>query len=123
MKRSSRDKQLGWALPLESATSQSGQTNHPRENERAGCKSPNPHLSEERGEVFFLDILFHRMSATATFASTILTEVRLRHIAIQPRGSTGFIIPGALDGYGGETDLNPLRSITAYRLGGPTSLA
>ena len=31
----------------------------------AGCKSPHPHLSEGRGEVFFLDILFHRMSVTA----------------------------------------------------------
>ncbi len=27
----------------------------------AGCKSPPPHLSEGRGEVFFLDILFHRI--------------------------------------------------------------
>src|SRR5580693_6907388 len=35
-------------------------TNHPCENERAGCKSPHPHLSEGRGEVFFLDILFYR---------------------------------------------------------------
>ena len=28
----------------------------------AGRKSRHPHLSEGRGEVFFLDILFHRMS-------------------------------------------------------------
>src|SRR5271154_7361869 len=61
----SQDKQLGTALPLQSATSQSAQTNHPRENERAGCKSPHPHLSEGQGEVFFLDILFHRMSEIA----------------------------------------------------------
>src|SRR5277367_1669248 len=61
----SQDKQLGTALPLQSATSQSAQTNHPRENERAGCKSPHPHLSEGQGEVFFLDILFHRMSVMA----------------------------------------------------------
>src|ERR1039457_4602195 len=67
MKRSSGDKQLGLASPLQSAASQSGRTNHPSENERAGCKSPHPHLSEGRGEVFFLDILFHRMSGIAIF--------------------------------------------------------
>src|ERR1700690_530936 len=67
MKRSSGDKQLGLASPLQSAASQSGRTNHPCENERAGCKSPHPHLSEGRGEVFFLDILFHRMSVMAIF--------------------------------------------------------
>ena len=42
-------------------------THHPCENERAGCKSPHPHLSEGRGEVFFLDILFYRMSVMAMF--------------------------------------------------------
>ncbi len=66
MKRSSRDKQLGSALPLESATSQSGQTNHPSENETGlDVNHHTPHLSEGRGEVFFLDILFHRMSVIA----------------------------------------------------------
>jgi hypothetical protein len=67
MKRSSRDKPLGSALPLESATSRSGQPNHPCENERAGCQSRHPHLSEGRGAVFFLDILFHRMSVIGIF--------------------------------------------------------
>ena len=38
-----------------------------RERDGAGCKSPHPHLSEGRGEVFFLDILFHRMSVMAMF--------------------------------------------------------
>jgi hypothetical protein len=67
MKLSSGDQQLGLALSLQRATSQSGRTNHPSENERAGCKSPRPHLSEGRGEVFFLDILFHRMSVIGMF--------------------------------------------------------
>src|SRR5271167_3733294 len=57
----------GDGIAAASATSQSGQTNHPCENERAGCKSPHPHLSEGRGEVFFLDILFHRKSVMAWF--------------------------------------------------------
>jgi hypothetical protein len=66
MKPSSWDKQLGLALPLKSAASQSDETNNPSKNEvryevGAGCKSPHPHLPEGRGEVFFLDILFHRM--------------------------------------------------------------
>src|ERR1035437_7825752 len=63
MKPSSWDKQLGLASPLECAASQSGQTNNPsKECGGAGCKSPYPHLPEGRGEAFFLDILFHRMS-------------------------------------------------------------
>jgi hypothetical protein len=79
MKPSSWDKQLGLALPRESAASQSDQTNNPSKNEvRNGVgldvshhtrisqpASLNPHLSEGRGEVFFLDILFHRMSVMA----------------------------------------------------------
>src|ERR1019366_972209 len=66
MKPSSWDKQLGLASPLECAASQSGQTNNPsKECGGAGCKSPYPHLPEGRGEAFFLDILFHRMSEIA----------------------------------------------------------
>jgi hypothetical protein len=70
MKPSSWDKQLGLALPLKSAASQSDQTNNPSKDEvrnevGAGCKSPRPHLSQGRGESFFLDILFHRMSDMA----------------------------------------------------------
>jgi len=57
--------------PRESAASQSDQTNHPSKNEvrrgGAGCKLPRPHLSEGRGESFFLDILFNRKSAMAMF--------------------------------------------------------
>src|ERR1035437_1712222 len=68
MKPSSWDKQLGLASPLECAASQSGQTNNPsKECGGAGCKSPYPHLPEGRGEAFFLDILFHRMSVIAIF--------------------------------------------------------
>src|ERR1035437_3166035 len=66
MKPSSWDKQLGLASPLECAASQSGQTNNPsKECGGAGCKSLYPHLPEGRGEAFFLDILFHRMSDIA----------------------------------------------------------
>src|SRR5258708_17493842 len=72
MKPSSWDKQLGSPLPLKSAASQSDQTNNPSKDEvrnevGAGCKSPRPHLSEGLGESFFLDILFHRVSAMAMF--------------------------------------------------------
>ena len=71
MKPSSWDKQLGSASPRESAASQSDQTNNPSKNEvRNGVgldvSSPRPHLSEGRGEDFFLDILFHRMSVIAS---------------------------------------------------------
>ena len=63
MKPWSRDKQLGLASPLQSATSRSGRTNHPCENETGlDVSHRHPHLSEGRGEVFFLDILFHRIS-------------------------------------------------------------
>jgi hypothetical protein len=63
MKLSSWDKQLGLASPLECAAIQSGQTNNPsKKRDGAGCKSLHPRLSEGRGEDFFLDILFYRMS-------------------------------------------------------------
>jgi hypothetical protein len=68
MNPSSWDKQLGLASPRENAASQSDQTNNPSMDKDeagmrwAGSKSPHPHLSEGRGEVFFLDILFHRMT-------------------------------------------------------------
>src|ERR1019366_8200702 len=72
MKLSSWDKQLVLALPRECAASQSDQTINPSKNEvrnggGAGCKSPLPHLTEGRGDAFFLDILFHRMSVMAMF--------------------------------------------------------
>ena len=34
-----------------------------------GCKLPHPRLPEGRGEVFFLDILFHRISVMTRFFS------------------------------------------------------
>jgi hypothetical protein len=59
------NKQLGLASPLQSAASQSGQPITLARMRGAGCKSLHPHLSEGRGEVFFLDILFYRMSEIA----------------------------------------------------------
>jgi hypothetical protein len=73
MKPSSWDKQLGLALPRGSAASQSDQTNNPSKNEvrnEVGLDvSHHTHVSPEgRGKYFFLDILFHRMSATGVNA-------------------------------------------------------
>jgi hypothetical protein len=63
MKPSSGDKQLGMLSPLKSAAMQSGQTNHPSQNEVGLDVSHHIHLSlEGKGKYFFLDILFHRMS-------------------------------------------------------------
>jgi hypothetical protein len=68
MKPSSGDKQLGMVSPLKNAAMQSGQTNHPSQNEVGLDVSHHAHLSPEgRGKYFFLDILFHRMSANAIF--------------------------------------------------------
>jgi len=64
MKPSSWDKQLGMVSPLKSAAIQSGQTNHSSKNEVGLDVSHHIHLSlEGKGKYFFLDILFHRMSA------------------------------------------------------------
>jgi hypothetical protein len=66
MKPSSWDKQLGLALPLERAAGQSNQTTNPSKNDvgldvsHHTCVFPRG-----RGEAFFLDILFHRMSDIA----------------------------------------------------------
>ena len=66
MKPWSWDKQLGLASPLESAASQSGQTNNPSENEAGLDVSHHTDVSPEgRRENFFLDILFHRTSVIA----------------------------------------------------------
>jgi hypothetical protein len=66
MKPSSGDKQLGMLSPLKSAAMQSGQTNHPSQNEVGLDVSHHIHLSlEGEGKYFFLDILFHRMSVIA----------------------------------------------------------
>ena len=64
MKPFSWDKQLGLVLPLERAAGQSDETNHPSKNEVGLDVSHHIHVSPEgRGKYFFLDILFHRMSA------------------------------------------------------------
>src|ERR1700730_7182966 len=68
MKPSSGDKQLGMLSPLKSAAMQSGQTKNPSQDEVGLDVSHHIHLSlEGRGKYFFLDILFHRMSANAWF--------------------------------------------------------
>ena len=68
MKPSSGDKQLGMLSPLKSAAMQSGETNHPSQNEVGLDVSHHIHLSlEGRGKYFFLDILFHRMSEMAIY--------------------------------------------------------
>jgi hypothetical protein len=75
MKPSSWDKQLGLASPWESAASQSDQTNTPSKNEvrnEVGLDvSHHARISQRGGEkLFFLDILFHRMSYLAMFTPT-----------------------------------------------------
>jgi hypothetical protein len=68
MKPLSWDKQLGLALPLKHAASQSGQTNNPSEKDTGLDVSHHTRVSPEgRGKCFFLDILFHRMSVIAMF--------------------------------------------------------
>jgi hypothetical protein len=68
MKPLSWDKQLGLRSPLESAASQSDETNHPSKNEVGLDVSHHTHVSPEgRGKYLFLDILFHRMSDIAIF--------------------------------------------------------
>ena len=66
MKPSSGDKQLGLASPLELAAGQSNQTNNPSKN-GVGLDASHHILLEGSGGDFFLDILFHRMSAMAMF--------------------------------------------------------
>jgi hypothetical protein len=68
MKPLSWDKQLGLRSPLESAASQSDETNHPSKNEVGLDVSHHTHVSPEgRGKYFFLDILFHRISDIAIY--------------------------------------------------------
>jgi hypothetical protein len=66
MKPVSWDKQLGLASPLETAASQSGKIKSPSNKEAGLDVSHHALVSREgRGENFFLDILFYRMSAMA----------------------------------------------------------
>ena len=72
MKPWSWDKQLGLASPLKCAAIQSGQTKNPSKNEVGLDVSHHTHVSPEgRGKYFFLDILFHRMSAIAILNSYV----------------------------------------------------
>jgi hypothetical protein len=66
MKPSGRDHQLELASPLNYAAIQSGNINiksPSKKGGRAGCKSPALVSREGTGKNFFLDIIFHRMSA------------------------------------------------------------
>jgi hypothetical protein len=66
MKPSSRDYQLGLASPLNYAAIQSGNIKSPSKKEAGLDVSHHALVSREgRGENFFLDILFNRMSAIA----------------------------------------------------------
>ena len=66
MKPVSWDKQLGFASPLKCAASQSGKIKSPSNKEAGLDVSHHALVSREgRGENFFLDILFYRMSAMA----------------------------------------------------------
>jgi hypothetical protein len=68
MKPSSRDYQLGLASPLNYAAIQSGNIKSPSKKEAGLDVSHRALVSREgRGENFFLDILFNRMSAMAIF--------------------------------------------------------
>ena len=68
MKPSSRDYQLGLASPLNYAAIQSGNIKSPSKKEAGLDVSHHALVSREgRGENFFLDILFNRMSAMAIF--------------------------------------------------------
>src|ERR1700745_3526815 len=83
MKPVSWDKQLGLASPLETAASQSGKIKSPSNKEAGLDVSHHALVSREgRGENFFLDILFYRMSVIA-----MLRQQSLRTIA----NSTVFI--------------------------------
>jgi len=71
MKPFSWDKQLGLASPLESAAGQSNQTNNlSMDKDEVGDEvgldaSHHTRIFRRGGEIFFLDILFNRMSALA----------------------------------------------------------
>src|SRR5438445_13546551 len=66
MKPSSGDRQLRLASPLQSAAGQSRRTNNPSENETGLDVSHHTRVSPQgRGQVLFLDILFHTMSEVA----------------------------------------------------------
>ena len=70
MKPWSWDKQLGLASPLKCAAIQSGQTNNPSmDKDEVGLDASHHTRIFLRGgeNLFFLDILFHRMSVIGIF--------------------------------------------------------
>ena len=67
--------QLGLASPLQYAAIQSDKTKKPsKKGDGAGCKSQRLRIPRGQGEEFFLDILFHRMSEIARYASLCRTD-------------------------------------------------
>src|SRR5215467_3812843 len=101
MTPSSRDHQLGLASPLNYAANQSGNINikSPSKKEPGLDVSHQALVSREgRGEKFFLDIRFHRMSVMArsvlnresTVANRVLrfaTTSRKLRLSLQARGT------------------------------------
>jgi len=72
----SGDHPLGLASPLNYAAIQSAKTNTPSTKEdRAWMPVTAQGLLERSGEVFFLDILFHRMSEIACFQQLYPREI------------------------------------------------
>jgi hypothetical protein len=68
MKPSSRDYQLGLASPLNYAAIQNGKIKSPSKKEAGLDVSRHALVSREgKGEIFPLDILFHRMSVMGMF--------------------------------------------------------
>ena len=82
MKPLSWDKRLGLASPLKCAAIQSGQTKNPSKDkdevvDEVGLDASHHTriFPEGRGESFFLDIFFHRMSAIAIYQQSELPKV------------------------------------------------
>jgi hypothetical protein len=87
MKPVSWDKQLGLASPLETAASQSGKIKSPSNKEAGLDVSHHALVSREgRGENFFLDILFYRMSVMG-----ILQQAKV--VGVPFRGSLNALSP------------------------------
>jgi len=83
MKPSSRDHQLGLASPLNYVTNQSGNIKSPSKKEAGLDVSHQALVSREgRGENFFLDIPFHRMSVMAIYDSSTWQEFPLSLIVL-----------------------------------------
>src|SRR5215831_11936089 len=88
MKPSTWEKQLGLASPRKYAAIQRGKTKNPSKKETGLDASYNTRVSlEGRENNFFLDILFHRMSASAT-SGTLKVDVSRIGVSISPNSFT-----------------------------------